>query len=91
MSDWTCTRRPSVRLTTTGVGDIRLPGTVGRLIPVVIMIFGVTVFLNLAKTLLAPSKVRFPCSICGLQRHDLDAVYCKAYGTILNIPDEGFD
>ncbi|WP_426412653.1 potassium channel family protein [Bradyrhizobium ganzhouense] len=78
-------------LTTTGFGDITLPGTVGRLITVVIMIFGVTLFLNLAKALLAPSKVRFPCPICGLQRHDVDAVHCKACGTILNIPDEGMD
>jgi len=78
-------------LTTTGFGDITLPGTIGRLITVVIMIFGVTLFLNLAKALLAPSKVRFPCPICGLQRHDTDAVHCKACGTILNIPDEGAD
>ncbi|WP_194477034.1 ion transporter [Bradyrhizobium sp. CCBAU 53338] len=78
-------------LTTTGFGDITLPGTVGRLITVVIMIFGVTLFLNLAKALLAPSKVRFPCPVCGLQRHDVDAVHCKACGTILNIPDEGMD
>jgi voltage-gated potassium channel len=78
-------------LTTTGFGDITLPGRAGRLITVVIMIFGVTLFLNLAKALLAPSKVRFPCPICGLQRHDSDAVHCKACGTILNIPDEGAD
>jgi voltage-gated potassium channel len=78
-------------LTTTGFGDITLPGTVGRLITVIIMIFGVTLFLNLAKALLAPSKVRFSCPICGLQRHDVDAVHCKACGTILNIPDEGLD
>lgn len=78
-------------LTTTGFGDITLPGTAGRLITVVIMIFGVTLFLNLAKALLAPSKVRFPCPICGLQRHDVDAVHCKACGTVLNIPDEGAD
>jgi voltage-gated potassium channel len=78
-------------LTTTGFGDITLPGTVGRLITVVIMIFGVTLFLNLAKALLAPAKVRVPCPICGLQRHDSDAVHCKACGTVLNIPDEGSD
>lgn len=78
-------------LTTTGFGDITLPGTIGRLITVVIMIFGVTLFLNLAKALLAPSKVRFPCPVCALQRHDADAVHCKACGTILNIPDEGLD
>lgn len=76
-------------LTTTGFGDITLSGTLGRLISVVIMIFGVTLFFNLARALLSPSKVRFPCPTCGLQRHDSDAVHCKACGMILNIPDEG--
>jgi voltage-gated potassium channel len=76
-------------LTTTGFGDITLPGTTGRLITVVIMIFGVTLFFNLARALLSPSKVRFPCPACGLQRHDSDAVHCKACGGVLNIPDEG--
>jgi voltage-gated potassium channel len=76
-------------LTTTGFGDIVLPGTSGRVISVLIMIFGVTLFFNLARALLRPSKVRFPCPTCGLQRHDLDAVHCKACGTVLNIPDEG--
>ncbi|KIZ44036.1 MULTISPECIES: potassium channel family protein [Rhodopseudomonas] len=78
-------------LTTTGFGDITLPGTTGRLISVVIMIFGVTLFFNLARALLSPSKVRFPCPVCGLQRHDSDAVHCKACGTLINIPDEGLD
>jgi voltage-gated potassium channel len=76
-------------LTTTGFGDITLPGTTGRMISVVIMIFGVTLFLRLAQVLFRPQKVRFPCPVCGLQRHDPDAVHCKACGTILNIPDEG--
>ena len=76
-------------LTTTGFGDITLHGTLGRLISVVIMIFGVTLFFNLARALLNPSKVRFPCPSCGLQRHDSDAVHCKACGVVLNIPDEG--
>jgi len=76
-------------LTTTGFGDITLPGTLGRLISVVIMILGVTLFFNLARALLQPAKVRFPCPDCGLQRHDADAVHCKACGTVLNIPDEG--
>jgi voltage-gated potassium channel len=77
-------------LTTTGFGDITLPGTAGRLITVVIMIFGVTLFFNLARALLTPNKVRFPCPACGLQRHDSDAVHCKACGKVLNIPDEGW-
>jgi len=76
-------------LTTTGFGDITLPGTLGRLISVVIMILGVTLFFNLARALLQPHKVRFLCPTCGLMRHDPDAVHCKACGEILNIPDEG--
>jgi voltage-gated potassium channel len=78
-------------LTTTGFGDIVLEGTGGKLISVIIMIFGVTLFLRLVRALLSPHKVRFPCPTCGLQRHDADAVHCKACGTVLNIPDEGAD
>lgn len=76
-------------LTTTGYGDIVLSGTLGRFLSVVIMIFGVTLFFQLARVILQPYKVRFPCHVCGLQRHDIDAVHCKACGTLLNIPDEG--
>ena len=76
-------------LTTTGFGDITLEGSLGRLIAVGIMIFGVTLFLRLLQTLLRPQKVRYPCPECGLQRHEADAVFCKACGTRLNIPDEG--
>lgn len=76
-------------LTTTGFGDITLTGTPGHLLSVIIMIFGVTLFLRLVQVLLRPNKVRYPCPVCGLQRHDRDAVHCKACGTTLNIPDEG--
>ena len=76
-------------LTTTGFGDITLPGTGGRMISVLIMIFGVTLFLRLAQVLFRPNRVRFPCPSCGLQRHEPDAVHCKACGALLNIPDEG--
>jgi voltage-gated potassium channel len=76
-------------LTTTGFGDITLPGTPGRLITVAIMIFGVTLFLNLARVLFNPAKVRFRCPSCSLMRHDIDAVHCKACGRLLSIPDEG--
>jgi voltage-gated potassium channel len=75
-------------LTTTGFGDITLPGTPGRLITVVIMLAGVTLFLRLAQALFRPNKVRFRCQACGLGRHDPDAVHCKACGALLNIPDE---
>jgi voltage-gated potassium channel len=76
-------------LTTTGYGDIVLTGTWGRFLSVLIMIIGVTLFFRLARAVLSPSKVRFPCPQCGLQRHDFDAVHCKACGLLLNIPDEG--
>ncbi|WP_376098803.1 potassium channel family protein [Roseomonas sp. CCTCC AB2023176] len=76
-------------LTTTGFGDITPRDTFGRLLTVVIMLAGVTLFLRLAQALFRPAKVRFPCPTCALQRHDADAVHCKACGTVLNIPDEG--
>lgn len=76
-------------LTTTGYGDIVLEGTAGRLLSVVVMILGVTLFLNLARTILQPAKVRFRCPRCSLMRHDVDAVHCKACGEPLNIPNEG--
>ncbi len=77
-------------LTTTGFGDITLQGWVGRLTSVIIMILGVTLFLNLVRTLLQPAKVRHRCPQCGLLRHDADAVHCKACGIVLDIPDEGY-
>jgi len=36
-----------------------------------------------------PNKVRYPCPACGLERHEPDAVHCKACGQLINIPDEG--
>jgi voltage-gated potassium channel len=54
-------------LTTTGFGDITLEGSLGRLIAVLIMIFGVTLFLRLLQTLLRPQKVRFRCPACALE------------------------
>jgi voltage-gated potassium channel len=75
-------------LTTTGFGDITLPGTWGRLLTIMIMISGITMFVRVAQTLIRPYKVNFACPTCGLMRHDPDAVHCKACGTILNIPNE---
>lgn len=75
-------------LTTTGYGDITLPGNWGRVLSIIIMLTGITLFVRLAQTLVRPHKVRFPCPVCGLQKHDPDAVHCKACGQILRIPDE---
>lgn len=76
-------------LTTTGYGDISLPGVWGRLLSIFVMLFGVSLFIRLMQVLVRPHKVLFPCPDCGLQRHDTDAVHCKACGHLLNIPDEG--
>lgn len=76
-------------LTTTGFGDIVLEGTMGRMIAVVIMIFGVSLFLRLVQVTLRPDKVSYRCPACGLGRHDRDSVHCKACGHLLNIPDDG--
>ena len=76
-------------LTTTGFGDITLTGTVGRLLSVGVMIFGVTLFLRLAQVLFRPAKVRHECQQCGLILHDADAVHCKHCGATIHITTEG--
>ena len=76
-------------VTTTGFGDITLPGAMGKLTSIVTMIVGISLFVRLAQAVVRPYKVNFPCPQCGLQRHDADAVHCKACGHLLNIPDEG--
>lgn len=76
-------------ITTTGFGDIVLPGTGGKLASIVIMIVGISLFVRLAQSIFRPHKVTFPCPQCALSKHDPDAVHCKACGHILKIPDEG--
>jgi voltage-gated potassium channel len=76
-------------LSTTGFGDITLEGPTGKLLSVAIMIFGISLFLRLIQVMLRPSKVDHKCPVCGLRRHDHDAVHCKACGTVLDIEDEG--
>ena len=78
-------------LSTTGYGDITLVGNTGKVLAVVIMIFGISLFLRLVQVVLRPPKAEFPCPTCGLRRHDHDAVHCKACGRVLNIPDDGLD
>ncbi len=80
---WTVTS-----LTTTGYGDISLPGIWGRLLSIAVMLGGVSLFIRLMQVLVRPHKVRFPCPTCGLILHDPDAVHCKACGVVLCIPNE---
>ncbi|MDU0340825.1 potassium channel family protein [Bosea rubneri] len=74
-------------VTTTGFGDITLPGIGGKLTSIVVMIVGISLFVRLAQAVFRPQKVTFPCPQCALQRHEPDAVHCKACGHILKIPD----
>jgi voltage-gated potassium channel len=76
-------------LTTTGFGDITLPGPTGRLLSVAIMIFGVSLFVRLIQVLFRPPKVEYECPDCGLALHDPDAIHCKHCGRVLHIRSEG--
>ncbi|CAN7393122.1 potassium channel family protein [Bosea sp. LjRoot90] len=75
-------------VTTTGFGDITLPGIAGKLTSIVVMIIGISLFVRLAQAVFRPHKVTFPCPQCALQRHEPDAVHCKACGHLLKIPDD---
>ena len=75
-------------LTTTGFGDIVLPGFWGRAVSVLIMFGGVTLFFRLIQVAMRMQKVRHPCAGCGLLRHEPDAVHCKACGQTLNMPHD---
>ncbi|MDX1822587.1 MAG: ion channel [Paracoccaceae bacterium] len=76
-------------LTTTGFGDITLTTTGGKLLTVFIMVVGVGLFLQLARAIFQPAKVRHTCPECGLNRHEPDAVHCKHCGEPLKIETAG--
>jgi voltage-gated potassium channel len=73
-------------LTTTGFGDITLQGTWGRILSVIIMIFGVTLFLGLVREMFRAPKVQWRCKSCGLLQHEADAIHCKHCGEPLHMP-----
>lgn len=76
-------------LTTTGFGDVVMMGSLGKFVAVMIMVFGVSLFIRLIQTVYRANKVRFECNKCGLYLHDRDASHCKACGNVIKIPDEG--
>lgn len=76
-------------LTTTGFGDITVVGSDGKILAVLIMIFGVGLFLNVATQIFKPRKVFYKCESCGLFRHERDASHCKHCGEILHILSDG--
>ena len=76
-------------LTTTGYGDITPTTTGGKLLAVLIMVVGVALFVQLARTIIQPPKVRHTCQSCGLLKHDADAIHCKHCGATINIETAG--
>ena len=78
-------------LTTTGFGDITLTTPGGKVLSVFIMIFGVALFVRLARAIFQPAKIKYKCRECGLKRHDPDAVHCKHCGEPVKIETEGVD
>lgn len=78
-------------LTTTGYGDILMVGDFGRILAIITMVLGITLFLNLLRAIVSPSdKVEYECPECGLSRHDPDAVHCKHCGAVVHIQTEGY-
>ncbi|WP_439155981.1 ion channel [Yoonia sp.] len=76
-------------LTTTGFGDITMTTPGGKLLAVFIMVVGVALFVQLARAIFQPSKIRYKCEECGLSRHEPDAIHCKHCGAPLKIETEG--
>jgi voltage-gated potassium channel len=76
-------------LTTTGFGDITMTTPGGKLLSVFIMVVGVALFVQLARAIFQPSKVKYDCPACGLNRHEPDAIHCKHCGEPLKIETEG--
>jgi voltage-gated potassium channel len=78
-----------VTVTTVGYGDISPHTLIGRVLASMLMIIGygiiavptgiVTIEYARASAL-GPAR---PCSACGLERHDQDAIFCKRCGTRL--------
>ncbi|MBL4644749.1 MAG: potassium channel family protein [Candidatus Pacebacteria bacterium] len=67
-------------LTTTGYGDVTAIGPWGKLLSVVAMLIGITLFLQLTRTIFRGAKIYYTCSECGLSAHDTDAIHCKHCG-----------
>lgn len=70
-------------LTTTGYGDVTATGPWGKLLSVTAMLIGITLFLQLTRTIFTGAKLHYTCGECGLSAHDVDSTYCKHCGHLL--------
>lgn len=76
-------------LTTTGYGDITIDTVTGRLFSVGLMIAGISLFFGIAQKAFAPQQKITRCLECSLDRHELDARYCRNCGEVLKAPLRG--
>ena len=77
-------------LTTTGYGDVLMVGKWGRILSIIIMVLGLTLFIQLLRAIVEPTdKIEHECQACGLLLHDRDAVHCKHCGEVIHIPTRG--
>lgn len=67
-------------LTTTGYGDVIATGPWGKMLSVVAMLIGITLFLQLTRTIFRGAKIHYTCRECGLSAHDVDSIHCKHCG-----------
>ncbi|MAZ67292.1 ion transporter [bacterium] len=67
-------------LTTTGYGDVIATGPWGKTLSVTAMLIGITLFLQLTRTIFRGAKIYYTCKECGLSAHDVDAIHCKHCG-----------
>ena len=70
-------------LTTTGFGDITLTGTSGRLLAIVMMIVGVSLFVRMVQVLFRPKRMDHRCPSCGLSELESDAILGRRCGALL--------
>lgn len=73
-------------LTTTGYGDITLPGFSGRIFSIALMIAGVSLFIRIAQKIFSTAPKIVRCTTCGLDRHEPDAHFCRGCGAALADP-----
>ncbi len=70
-------------LTTTGFGDITPVGRSGEILVILVMIFGITLFMHLARSMFKKPRLDYLCRNCGLSKHDFDAIHCKHCGATI--------
>jgi voltage-gated potassium channel len=73
-------------LTTTGYGDITIDTAAGRMFSVLLMIAGISLFFSIAQKAFAPQRRIARCKTCGVDRHEMDARFCRGCGEPLQAP-----